>query len=292
MQYIVFHKVDWDGYASAAIAIKAMPEALLIPFNYNMTFPFDILTKDDEVYFVDVTIQPHTELLRIKHLVNKLVILDHHKSFLDSDIGKLLSHGLCNTKEAACEITWNYFFPDTTKPLAIGLIGQYDSWRESEDDWIDGDSNWLTVMQFQFGLRQYEFNIDNFIGRFLTDDYNFSTQMIKKTIEIGHVTLTYQDRQNTITMNSSFESDLNGYKCLCVNTGMRNSSTFKSKWNPAKHDFMIAFSFDGKNKRWSYSAYTTRKDRDASELAKLYYGGGHKGAAGFYTNDLIFEGNK
>jgi len=42
-------------------------------------------------------------------------------------------------------------------------------------------------------------------------------------------------------------------------------------------------------KKWSYSVYSTKPDIDCSAFAKRYGGGGHKGAAGFYSDSLIFN---
>ena len=49
----------------------------------------------------------------------------------------------------------------------------------------------------------------------------------------------------------------------------------------------MPFSFNGRNGTWKYSMYS--KTVDVSNIAKKYGGGGHKGAAGFNMDKLIFE---
>ena len=48
----------------------------------------------------------------------------------------------------------------------------------------------------------------------------------------------------------------------------------------------MAFKYDGKIKKWVVSLYTTKINIDVSKIAKLYGGGGHKGAAGFVSDDI------
>ena len=48
----------------------------------------------------------------------------------------------------------------------------------------------------------------------------------------------------------------------------------------------MPFYFNGRE--WVYSLYTTKKI-DCSQIAKWYGGGGHKQAAGFQTEKLIFN---
>ena len=39
MTAIVYHRVDWDGYTAAAVALRAFPEAELIGWNYGDAEP-------------------------------------------------------------------------------------------------------------------------------------------------------------------------------------------------------------------------------------------------------------
>ena len=71
-----------------------------------------------------------------------------------------------------------------------------------------------------------------------------------------------------------------------MNIGLVGSDWFKSV-DDGSYDILMPFSFNGRNGTWTYSMYS--KTVDVSEIAKKYGGGGHKGAAGFNTNRLIFE---
>lgn len=289
--YCFYHKVDFDGKASAAIVKKFVPDAILKPFNYDMPFPYAEVKAEDTVYFVDVAAQPYAEMIKIHLAVKKLVIIDHHKSFIESGSGQVLRAALpedflWSFNFAGCELTWMYFTKQVP-PYPIRLLGQYDNWRDSPEKMNQNDTDWDTVLLFQYGLRRFPFDIDSFTKDFL-DDAEQGELNVFKTVAEGRVILDYQINQNASAMGWSFDVTIKGFKCLCVNSGGANSQLFASKWDPEKYDFMVAFSYSSGHK-WSFSFYTTREDRDASELAKLFGGGGHKGAAGCYSSELIWD---
>jgi nanoRNase/pAp phosphatase (c-di-AMP/oligoRNAs hydrolase) len=244
------------------------------------------MQPEDTVYFVDVAPQPYEQLINICGKVEKVIILDHHRSlldFLDDHIfslpDNLVVHG--NPKIAACEITWEFFSPGTVPLTTVRLLGQYDSWRNTKEKQIEGDLDWNTALAFQFGMRLFKLDVDFMYEQLFIKPTTLITDIIKQ----GETILKYQEQQDTSAMNYSFSVTLNGLHCLCLCTGARNSNTFKSLWDPDKWDVMLAFSFTGK--RWSYSAYSTKPEIDCSELAKFYGGGGHKGAAGFYSDKCL-----
>lgn len=293
--FCFYHKVDFDGQASAAIVKKFIPEAILVPFNYNVPFPYDEVSADDWVYFVDVSISPPDDMIRVWELLReKLVIIDHHQSFIQSEAGKWLRDKMDDNfywddVHAGCELTWMYFanhFPGSPIPMptVIKLLGQYDAWRNTIDKMTDQDVSWDTVLQFQYGLRQREWSFEWFIPMLDVEHHHD----INKIVETGETILEYQRAQNKITMSSSFVANIKGFKCLCVNSGLKNSQVFESKWDATKYDFMVPFCMT-KERKWSWSFYSTRPDRDASQLAKMFGGGGHHGAAGAFTDDLIFD---
>ena len=288
--YCVFHKVDLDGMSSAAIVKHFIPDVIFKPYNYNDPFPFETgeLFPEDKVFFVDVSIQPYTEMLRIYEIIgNNLHIMDHHKSFLESEAGLELKEKLgrnfhCSIQMAGCELTWDFFGRRESMPKAIKLLGQYDAWRDTSTKQLSYDIAWSTVLAFQMGMRQAKFNTTDFINNYILTGRNTD-----KTIESGLVILKYQDNQNNLSMSSSFPAIIKGFKCLVLNTGSRNSQTFISKWNPNEYDFMVAFSMT-KERKWAWSFYTDKEGFNASALAAQFGGGGHGSAAGCTTDYLIF----
>ena len=114
-----------------------------------------------------------------------------------------------------------------------------------------------------------------------------------KIILSGVTVLKYQAKINeTQCAKASFETEIDGYKAICLNGGGFNSDVFKSVYDESKHDIMMPFQFNGK--LWTVSLYTTKEHIDVSQIAKKRGGGGHKQAAGFQVQkieDLLYGNN-
>jgi len=294
MIYAFYHSEDLDGHCSGAIVKffynQIGKEVTLIPFNYNNEIKITF-QKEDIVYFTDVVPNPFNRLYEIEKDVSKVIIFDHHKSFIESPEGQYFSqrnHNKLQTDFSGCQLTWQGLFPAERKtPVIVTLLGEYDRWNDS--DTIMWSSQ---ILPFQFGIRLDKTDpVDNF------DYWNtwFSMKLpwarVQDVITKGCTVLRYQDLQNERIMTSSFEHTIVlikeeiEYKCLCVNATFRNSDLFKSKWDATKYNFMVVYS-EVKKGLWGFSAYTTRDDMDASMFAKQFGGGGHKKAAGWILKDL------
>jgi hypothetical protein len=100
----------------------------------------------------------------------------------------------------------------------------------------------------------------------------------------GMSILRYQCIQDEGIMKGSFDANIKGYRCLCVNALGTGSKTFRSKWNRETYDIMLSFGFRGG--RWYVSLYSDKPEVDCAEIAKTEGGGGHKGAAGWNVSRL------
>lgn len=77
-----YHKSDLDGMCSGAI-VKAFDQAVeLRGIQYGEPFPFDEITPGQNVYMVDFSLQPFSDMERLNNLAN-LIWIDHHKTSLD-----------------------------------------------------------------------------------------------------------------------------------------------------------------------------------------------------------------
>ena len=100
----------------------------------------------------------------------------------------------------------------------------------------------------------------------------------------GEVIMSYQRKQDKIyAAEMAYTAEFEGFKAIAMNKTFINSAAFKSVYDPEKHDLMIAYGIIEPGKI-RYSLYSDKID--VSEIAKKYGGGGHKGAAGFYSDKL------
>ena len=99
--------------------------------------------------------------------------IDHHISAI-SENRDCMCDGMTDVKSAACELTWQYFFPNQQMPEIVRLLGRYDCFGHK------GTEEEQTVLEFQYAARaemsNYESCYNYLINTFMfTIDYLFCT---------------------------------------------------------------------------------------------------------------------
>ena len=294
-----YHRADMDGKCSAKIVQMKYPGIRLIGLDYpDEKKAEDLideykLTKDTQVFMVDFSLQPFTEMEILSHNC-MLTWIDHHKTaieeyeksrglypgglnkdFYPSGLHIDINHNNDNpkNKSAACDLCWEYFYPNTDPPLVVYLSGRYDIWDHSDN----------RVLPFQYGIRQFDTSIDNNTvwDKLFNDDYLY----IEKIIGIGRCILEYQKIQDEIYCKTyGREIMFEGYKTFIINKGLANSFLFDFiKEQNLGYDLYIAY-VQMRNGRWKFSVFSTTID--GSAISKKYGGGGHPGASGFQLDTL------
>jgi len=280
-----FH-TDMDGICSAAIVYKFYKrdrdytkdigeECKFIPIDYKDDFPFDEITPNETVIFVDFSLQMEGGFERLKKITDKIIWIDHHKTAIEKHKG-FDCIGIREDGVAGCILTWHYFYPGKKVPLVVDMLGSYDIWDFSK---YGEDLNRL-----QTGIRLAETNpeSDRWVELLETEG---QFDRLTKILEDGYTALKYRNNYYGGLIKSwAFWAEFEGYKAICCNMGSTSSQLFDSV--KEDYDLMMPFVFDGK--QWSVSIYTKKKEIDVSELAKKYKGGGHKNAAGFTVKELPF----
>lgn len=123
MTAIVYHRVDWDGYTSAAVALKAFPEAELIGWSYGDNEP--CVSKFDHVIVVDLSLSESWMLAN----ASKLIWIDHHKNVIESlQNNPVLAAipGIRRDGIGACALAWEYFFDKESSPSHVRYVATAD----------------------------------------------------------------------------------------------------------------------------------------------------------------------
>lgn len=136
----IYHCVDLDGWMSAAIVkhwfnytveipnVKGAPINTLQFIGYNYGQPIPDLSEYDKVIMCDISF-PIDEMEKLRQIYqDKFIWIDHHISAIKAADERTNNYyeGLRDTKFAACELTWQYFFPNEPMPEIIRLLGRYD----------------------------------------------------------------------------------------------------------------------------------------------------------------------
>jgi len=280
---IIYHRIDYDGLCSMAITkssiIKNFPEAIveLFGFNYNDTIPdIDSFLRDyQEIYLVDISFPP-AEMKKLAES-GKAIWIDHHVT----QITESQEHGFDTMPgkrvngTAACELCWNYFYPDRDVPLGILYMSHYDTWRHDVYSWDK------VILPFQYGLRtEYSLNTQKFY-----DCFEKILMWPDKVIEEGRTILKYLEGVWKGTVKGyAFDVLVDGkYKGICMLTSTFGSSQFDSVKD--LYDCYVCVNRKGPD-LYNFSIYVNERcEFNAGEFMKAKYGGGgHKSAAGGKLN--------
>lgn len=111
------------------------------------------------------------------------------------------------------------------------------------------------------------------------------TNYIEQMCSIGESILEYQKIEDAkFRSYAAFYFTIDGYRCIALNR-KGNAIMFGDLYD--SYDIVCPFYFDGK--KWTYSLYSNKQYVSCQKIAKLFGGGGHPGAAGFSTDDLIIS---
>lgn len=271
-----YHKADFDGICSGRIIKSRFPECKMIGIDYGEEFPWDIV-KDEVVYMADFSLQPFTNMIRLKEITKSLIWIDHHYSAIEEEkSSKIFFEGIREVELATCELSWIYCFPDKPAPRGVRLLGRYDVWDLNED-----------VLAFQYGLRSYDMSFEsNNWDSILKEEEDYSRISISKVISEGYIILGYIEEENRNYIKSfAYQSKFEGLKAIVVNRSHLSSLFFKSVYKD--YDILIGWCYIGGGK-YTVGLYSANPNVNCGNIAKFYGGGGHKGAAGFTTSDIPF----
>lgn len=282
----IYHSRDLDGFCSAAIVKHKYPDCKLIGYDYGEAVPWDLIGDDVSIIMVDVSFPMEDmhellskgELIFIDHHIGKMIdfikyfelpdlkeqinnkqLIDFYRHFEGMPLRAYMQEG-----KSACELTWEYFFHNTITPYGIKLLGRYDTFRQSEGDWLN------ETLPYQYGMRLVATSPETI------PDALFNGKIPE--VKAGKIVLQYQSQLNARNAKYAFEKNLLGYKAICINGSEFNSLAFDTVYDPDKHDIMVVFRFE--NGKWKFSIYTTHPEIDCSSIAKQFDGNGHRAAAG------------
>lgn len=287
----VFYHDDNDGKAAAHMVYlyaqmmqKEISKEDFYPVNYGNKLPDkNLINKGEEVFIVDYSFTENTidtlSAISFKSLGN-VHWYDHHKSSLEVEkyvkSTNICKSVLININKSGAMIAYEqlvrgHLCYDTGEIYkVIKLVDDYDRWihKYPESLWFNTGS--ITVPNGP-----------------MDDIWHTDPSAI---IEKGKTIQEYKDISDTKTCKASkYFIKINDKRCIVLNTPVKSSQAFGSLYD--KYKLAIRWSFNGKT--YEYSVYSGYDDIDCSAIAKHFdpAGGGHKGAAGFRSKNLLIKEN-
>jgi oligoribonuclease NrnB/cAMP/cGMP phosphodiesterase (DHH superfamily) len=280
----IYHSRDLDGWMSAAIVKLKYPDVELIGWDYGVPIPD--LSRHDQIVMCDVSF-PLAEMdliaSRVKSIQRDFIWIDHHLSAIKANSFEVDGNFMCgyggirDSRFAACELTWKFFFPDETMPEIVRLLGRYDCFGHK------GTDEELKVLEFQYGARANFFDPETCLQALKDWDDN-----LEHSIQVaGYNIYNYLCTEAQQIYARRFTVRLDGKLFACVNQERFNPVNFGIDYHKDGYDGFACFHYQ--NGQFTYSLYSDNGNVDCSVLCKRRGGGGHKGAAGFRTDKMLQE---
>lgn len=307
---IVFHRIDFDGICSLAIAreqlVKEGYSVDLFPYNRNDSVsqveelvqtvyagtekPYDKVVIVDIALPVDIMAALADQ--RRKGMID-VVWIDHHKStILESvaegwnDLPGIRHHGtgsfhMCGDFYVhggigACELTWKYFHPGHEAPLFVQLLSAYDVWNRNRFNW-ERETN-----AFQYGMRRlYPNGYEKFLEAY--DDNRFGNDIVTRIEDEGYLLYSYtRDCGERGVDSYGFEVAVgDGHKGVCCLTNQFGALAFGSALKEAGATISVCVN---RLERGKYNVSVFGAEGNTLDLGAYmkehYNGGGHENAAG------------
>lgn len=266
---ICFHHNDEDGRASGAIVRYALgKEVHLVEVDYDdLTIPWPLVEKASKVIVVDFSFPPQ-EMQKLA-TGREFIWIDHHISAIkEMEKASAQWAGIRDINEAACVLTWKFFFPTRAVPRAIVLVGDRDIWR-----WAEKDTG-----AFGEGLyvRDTRAENDSLWQPLLENDPKVLNEILKEGARLREIRL---DEINALVERRGFEVKFFGERTLAINAPGNGDLGQRGR----DLGYEIVYCYEDQMQQGVLSTNVTlfSKEVDVSVIAKKFGGGGHAHAAGF-----------
>ena len=269
---VIYHQNCMDGSAAAWVASKKFAkDAEYIAASDRINLPGYIVNhtniSEAEIYILDFC-YPRDVMLDLEKKCKKLIVLDHHES-VKSDIESVENH-VYGVEKSGAMLAWEYFFPDTSAPLAVQYVSDSDTWTHLMPDYKYVDAYIYKAGDNVDDIKYF----DNIVNE-LEDKTNFENiKSIGKYLHEAHMNVckNYADKAELVNFA--------GYEVYAVNAAAECRSETGHMLAEKTGTFgMCYYYIEGKLK----VSLRSVKDFDCSLIAKEYGGGGHKNAASFFV---------
>ena len=282
INYVIYHGSCADGTGSAYVAWKYLSnkfpdrQVVYCPAQIGALPPDDIEGKN--VLICDYSYKKPI-LLELLKKVNKLLIIDHHKS-AEKDLTDIDDkYKIFDMTHSGAMLTWMYFYPTIESPLLIKYIEDRDIWTKKLYK-NDEFTAWFYTLPHSF--EEYH-------------KYTNDTLLLKMIEEKGTAFIDL----NTHNINECMTFVAPKFMKIKDNyyfVGYINSTVLKSdignKVFTKYHyiDFSAVYSLNDWENSTSFSLRSTDKHLDVGDLATSLGAGGHRNSSGLklqYVTNIL-----
>jgi hypothetical protein len=286
---IIYHRVDWDGYTSAAVALRAFPDADLIGWNYRDRLP-DV-SKYNRVIVVDLTVYATNpdgsrNFSWMRDNQKKLIWIDHHP--IIHDVPGTYS-GIQKEGIGACWLTWKYFHDEygiSCNTAHIKYAATFDVFRK--DGWL---CSWEDAWAYQLFLNKFGPGYTPKTGDCSKERVKqasalllASEEEIDANLKAGYAREELRaNKEAEIFTNHAWRVKIDDYVGWLIESDEQPAMVVKSHSDHGIGDFFILFSKDKKDTDGNYRVsvrVSEFSNFSAKAFAEAHLGGGHVKASG------------
>ena len=298
----VFYHNDLDGHCAGWLVKQAVDSGNIsrfmdnsvvgcnvedvqyIQLSYNHLEKTELVSPNEGCILVDISFSDNT-VNYLKHLHdicgNNLIWIDHHLSSLNlmknhawaDKIQGVRDDAFCGAYLTYCYFNSKISKDESTVPMFVRYVDDWDCWKLK----LPG------IKAFKIAMDAIETRPDHSecIWGTLEHTPEYLTSIIEsgRSIEEWLNQFYYRYRGG-----HGYESIIDGHKCYVCNLKI-SSDIFGNLIQD--YPLVVGWVYDGK--QYNYSLYSIKDDIDCSAIAEKFGGGGHKGAAGFISKELILK---
>lgn len=314
----IYYHDDLDGKCAASVVCNYyrhnFPPADISPddfirINYDNAFSFATVDNGEPVWFVDLSFDEKNATLIKTCLIDtgsEVTWIDHHRTSIQTqelpgfewlkDVpGLRCSHDTFKKDGAkvnfsGAALTYLYcallkYPPDLREQMMNGtamydhnLLPDYIKYVSDYDCWAFNYDPKTTF--FKLGMETTPSDPSASKWILLDEDKEY----VDYVITTGQAIKDYIDTSNDeLREECAYETTIDGHTCITINRAS-NSWIFGSLYD--RYPLCMVWYFNGE--KYKFSLFSNCGTVDCSEIAKSYGGGGHKGAAGFYLDEMPF----
>lgn len=286
---VFYHANCSDGFGAAwafnQIAPYRASNTEYYAVNYNEPIKHSVTWQDRtkcDLWVLDFSF-PMLTLVELASVYNQVIVIDHHKSFIDSLDPETDQHAcpdnlhiVWDLERSGAGLTWDYLCQLFTPPQAnyerprlINYIEDRDLWKHKLEYTKEiaaliaaTPKSLYEYSRLYSGLR-YDLELEASKGELLLNRHN---QQVEDIVQLAAPTTIY-------------DAEGNKYNGLCSNCTGHFASDVGSRLAEISGTFGGTYYTDADSS--TKFSLRSQGDYDVSKICATYGGGGHKNAAGF-----------
>lgn len=294
----IIHHTDNDGFASAAVIAYVYPDSNINYFGYSyreskpfQAFVDEALEYADVIYVVDVSIgdfESHPYIQKLSKS-SKIIWIDHHLTSINSEERhEYLKEipGIRRTDRSGAWLCWEWISSLISDPMpeVVKLVDDHDRFIHAmEDSLAFSNGTYMRCSPVNPNWQMWRDLLHN------------DEKLLEEILHDGRVICKYNEmqyesaRRNAgICILEDRRDEVKKYLGVAINY-ISNSLVFGEQLKNGSRVFGLVYYYNYMSKKWLYSIYSADPNFDCSKIAEHFGGGGHKGAAGFDSDELLIK---